>query len=252
MINHDIEYKVIKPDAALSAFVDSFWMLHNHSDEDKQVIGLPDGRIDLFFSRSLTEPFRITLLGVGTHSDKAIIAAGRLMFAVSFRLPASEYMLQTPVADILNYAKRLPDDFWGFNANDLNDFDRFCKIISQKLLARLPEKTDARKHKLFELIYASKGSMSVNDMAEAVSWSPRQINRYFNQQFGLSLKAYCNVLRFRASLDHIAEGKLFPELNFTDQNHFIKEIKKFSGAIPKELFKNQNDRFILLSAIRQH
>jgi AraC-like DNA-binding protein len=91
--------------------------------------------------------------------------------------------------------------------------------------------------------------MSVQELSEKVYWSARQINRYFNLQFGVSLKVFCNILRFRMSLEHIAHGQLFPELNFTDQNHFIKEVKKFSGAVPKELFKNQNDRFILLSAL---
>jgi AraC-like DNA-binding protein len=99
------------------------------------------------------------------------------------------------------------------------------------------------------LIYSSNGSLSVKELSEKVNWSSRQINRYFNEQFGISLKTYCNILRFRASLPHIKKGKLFPELNFTDQNHFIKEIKKFSGVVPKELSKNQNDRFILLSAL---
>lgn len=75
------------------------------------------------------------------------------------------------------------------------------------------------------------------------------MNRYFNQTFGLSLKAYCNILRFRASIEHIKQGKLFPELNFSDQAHFIKEVKKLSGVVPKELSKNENDRFIQLSTL---
>src|SRR5690606_27153327 len=100
---------------------------------------------------------------------------------------------------------------------------------------------DGRKQKLFNLVYASNGSLTVNELADSVGWSNRQINRYFNQQFGISLKAYCNILRFRASLLQIRDGKLFPEQNFSDQTHFIKEIKKFSGVVPKQLFKNQND-----------
>jgi AraC-like DNA-binding protein len=89
----------------------------------------------------------------------------------------------------------------------------------------------------------------VKALSEKAYWSSRQINRYFNQQFGLSLKAYCNILRFRAALQQIREGKLFPEENFADQTHFIKEIKKFSGVAPKELSQNRNGRFILLSAL---
>ncbi len=149
----------------------------------------------------------------------------------------------------MNNAENLPDDFWNFNANDLHDFDLFCKKASQKIQSLLPKETDNRKRKLFDLIYSSKGSLTVKELSERVYWNSRQINRYFNQQFGLSLKTYCNILRFRASLEHIAQGKLFPELNFTDQSHFIKEIKKFSGVVPKELLKNKNDRFIQFSAL---
>ena len=108
---------------------------------------------------------------------------------------------------------------------------------------------DSRKQKLFELIYSSNGSLRVKELSEKVYWSSRQINRYFNRQFGLSLKAYCNILRFRASLPQIRNGRLFPEENFADQTHFIKQIKKFSGVVPKELLKNKNDRFILLSTL---
>jgi len=125
----------------------------------------------------------------------------------------------------------------------------FCKKASAKIDSLLIKEIDLRKQKLFNLIYESNGAMSVKELSEQSHWSSRQINRYFNQYFGLSLKAYCSILRFRASLEHIAKGKLFPEENFSDQTHFIKEIKKISGSLPKELFQNKNDRFILLSAL---
>src|SRR6187551_2773962 len=103
--------------------------------------------------------------------------------------------------------------------------------------------------KLFDLIYSSNGSLPVKELSDKVFWSSRQINRYFNEQFGISLKAYCNILRFRASFSHIKDGKLFPHENFADQSHFIKEVKKLSGVSPKELKRNQNDRFIQFSTL---
>lgn len=121
---------------------------------------------------------------------------------------------------------------------------------TQKIRQLLPAKADERKLKLFELVYASKGEMSVQELSEKTGWSSRQINRYFTKQLGLSLKAYSTILRFRASLEHIAQGRLFPELNYADQNHFIKEVKKFSGVAPKELSQNKNDRFVLLSVLK--
>jgi AraC-like DNA-binding protein len=244
-------YKFIEPDERLADFVESLGMFHNQSDEPKEVIVLPDGRIDLFFSQSVPEPFHITLKGLETVSEQRSIPPQTLTFVVSFKPIAVEYILHTSIADFLNSAKVLPDDFWNFNSNDLNDFELFCEKVSQKIEELLPDKIDNKKQKLFELIYASQGELSVKELSEKVMWSSRQINRYFSQQFGLSLKVFCNILRFRASLEHIAQGKLFPELNFTDQNHFIKQIKKFSGVVPKELFKNRNDRFVLLSVLKQ-
>jgi len=248
-MDNDLDFKLIKPDKSLSDFVESFWLLHNQSDSTKEIVVLPDGRVELTFSQSATEPFHITLSGIETHPEHAMLTAKTLTFAISFKLLATEYIFQNTVSNLLNYAEHLPADFWNFNTNDLQDFDLFCKKASEKIHSLLPKEADSRERKLFDLIYSSKGSLTVKELSETVYWNSRQINRYFNQQFGLSLKAYCNILRFRASLEHIAQGKLFPELNFTDQSHFIKEIKKFSGVVPKELLKNKKDRFIQFSAL---
>ncbi len=245
----DLDFELVKPDDSISPFVESFWMLRNRSDSDKEIIVLPDGRIDLIFSQSATEPFHTTLSGLETQLDNAVLKARTLMFAVSFKLLATEYILHSPVAPILNYAEHLPAGFWDFGAADLEDFPLFCKKVSEKVRSLLPQETDGRKMALFNLLYESKGAVTVRQLSQSVYWSSRQIARYFHQQYGLSLKAYCNILRFRASLDHLAEGKLFPALNFADQSHFIKAVRKFSGVSPKELKRNQDDRFIQFSLI---
>jgi AraC-like DNA-binding protein len=248
-MENDFEYKLIRPDKSLVPFVESFWLLYNKSDSKKEVVVLPDGRIDLFFSRSATEPFHVTLSGIETQADQASLQAGTLMFAISFRLLATEYILHNTVSDLLNYAAHLPADFWDFGPEDLDDFERFCQKASAKIRSLIPAAMDSRKQQLFDLVYATNGGITVKELSEKVFWSSRQINRYFKQQFGLSLKSYCNILRFRASFHHIKDGKLFPQENFADQSHFIKEVKKLSGVSPKELKRNQNDRFIQFSTL---
>lgn len=248
---HDnLEYISIQPKQNLSEFVDSFWCIRNTSNETIETVGLPDGRIDLSLFQSSEEPFRITLLGLGTKQyEKGRIPANSLTFVISFKLPAVEYVLQESIAGIVNSAKNLELDFWDFKKTDLEDFELFCKKASLKIESLLLKEIETRKQKLFKLVYQTRGSMTVKEMSEKSGWSSRQINRYFNSYFGISLKEFCSILRFRASLEHIAKGKLFPEENFSDQTHFIKEIKKISGSLPKELFQNKNDRFILLSAL---
>ncbi|GHN01156.1 hypothetical protein WSM22_26450 [Cytophagales bacterium WSM2-2] len=242
-------FKLVKPDKSLSDFVESFWVVHNPSDKGKEIVVLPDGPVKLIIAQSDTKPFHVVLSGIETLPDPATLDPNMLLFAVSFKLLATEYVFHNTVSNLLNTATYLPADFWDFNANDLQDFDLFCKKASQKILSLLPKEIDNRKQKLFDLIYSSKGALTVKELSDSVHWSSRQINRYFNQQFGISLKSYCTILRFRASLEHIAKGKPFPELDFADQSHLIKEIKKFAGVSPKELKRNKNDRFIQFSVL---
>lgn len=249
-MDSSIEYTITPPGVSLADFVESFWMIKNTSETDYEIVVLPDGRVDLTFSQSDTEPFHIVLSGIETRATpKVIIKAKMVMFAISFKLPATEYILQNSISGILDYATYLPSGFWDFSADDLTDFDLFVRKAALKIQSLLPGNIDARKQKLFDLIYSSNGAITVKDLSEQVFWSSRQMNRYFNQQFGLSLKAYCNILRFRASFQHIKEGELFPQQDFVDQSHFIKEVKKLSGVTPKELKRNQNGRFIQLSVL---
>lgn len=248
-MDNDLKYKLIKPDKSLDDFVESFWLLQNLSDSDKTVIVLPDGRIDLFFTQSAIEPFQALLLGIETQHGQSIITPKRQTFAISFKPLAIEYLFQNNIANLLDKGEILPTNFWNFSVEDLNDFDLFCKKATQKIQSLLPVSIDERKRKLFDLIYSSSGAISIKELSEKAFWSRQQINRYFNQQFGLSAKAYSNIIRFRASFQHIKEGKLFPQQNFADQSHFIKDVRKLSGVSPKELSKNQNERFIQFSLL---
>jgi AraC-like DNA-binding protein len=248
-MDNGLTYQIIEPDKALADFVESFWLLKNLSDSDKEVVVLPDGRIDLFLTQSATQPFYMVLLGVGTQPGQPIITPKRQTFAISFKPLAIEYLFPNNIANLPDKGTFLPSGFWDFTEDDLINFDLFCEKATQKIKSLLPKEIDNRKRKLFELIYATNGAISIKDLSERASWSRQQINRYFNLQFGLSAKAYCNIIRFRASFEHIKEGKLFPQHNFADQSHFIKEVKKLSGVSPKELSKNQNERFIQFSLL---
>lgn len=242
-MNNNFHYKLVPPDKPLADFVYSFSSLQNISDITEGVI-VPNGRIDLIFFKTTDNQFLISLMGLETKPKLMPGLHISTFFAINFNPLAVEYVLHHSIADILNGGRILTNNFWDFNANDLNDFDMFCEKASIRIQSLLPKDIDERKRKLFEWVFTTNGEISVKDLSEKLFWSERQINQYFNQQFGLSLKAYCNILRFQASLSHIKEGKLFPQLNYYDQSHFIKEIKKFSGVSPKELFKNQNDRFL--------
>lgn len=232
-----------RPDKSISDFVYCFSSIQNLSGIDQGVI-IPNGRIDLSFYKTSDGQFHISLLGLETKPKMTPGQSISTFFAINFNPLAVEYVLGHSVADILDKGKSLPDDFWGFSIDDLDDFEGFCEKATRKIQSLLPKEIDERKRKLFALVFQTNGEIAVKELSAKVAWGARQINQYFNQQFGISLKTYCSILRFQASLSHIKAGKLFPQLNYYDQSHFIKEIKRLSGASPKELFKNENRRFL--------
>jgi len=246
-MSNGLEYCAAPPAPALAAVVESFWMLKNTSGTSRPIMLLPDGRIDVLFSQSAPEPFHATLLGLGTEAEPTTFAAGTLICGVSLRLAAPEYLLHTRVAALVNGARVLPVGFWGIMPEDLTDFEQFCATLTDRLLTLLNPAIDPRKRKLFELLYASDGTRPVHELANDAGWSSRQINRYFQDYFGLSLKTYCAILRFRAAFPQLKAGRLFPEQAFADQAHFIREVRRLAGVRPKDLARNENDRFIQFS-----
>lgn len=81
-------------------------------------------------------------------------------FAINFNPLALEYILNQSIAECVDAGKELPGDFWNFTIEDLDDFDAFCTKASRQIRSLLPERTDERKRRLFELIFTSGGDMS--------------------------------------------------------------------------------------------
>jgi AraC-like DNA-binding protein len=237
------------PDNSITHFVHSFWMLENNTGKDIASTVLPNGMVDLILMKVNSSDWEVVVRGIDTVPSQVSIPDGAKMFSIGLKLLAVEYLLGDSIKDVLNGGRVLDNDFWQFEKHI--SFRSFCHKASKKIRSVSSQDIDGRKKKLFEILYASQGSITVKELSEKVYWSSRQINRYFNQQFGISLKAYCNILRFGSSFKHISEGKLFPEQNLTDQNHFIKEIKKYAGVTPKVLSKNKDNQFINITAIKK-
>lgn len=243
----DIDYWSMPPAEEISHLVESFWMLTNKSAAPWAVTILPDGRVDASFS--FGDRQGIVLLGLESGPSRAEIPPDFTLFTISFRPLAATYLFKDFLPILPDTATVLPADFFGVSLGGFQDIELFCAKLTANIKGMLKKSIDERKRKLFDLIYSTNGSITVGELSEKTSWTSRQINRYFRDTIGVSLKTYCNIIRFRASFQHIRDGRLFPDENYADQSHFIREIKKYAGVVPKELARNKNDRFIQFSTL---
>lgn len=242
-----MKYREIRPNGFLGNFVQCFWEYSNSYKQTEHTI-LPDGYFDLIIEFENEILTTVKLTGVWTKPINVTIPKGTRIVAVRFKLLATEYLFQQEIKSVLNTAKSLPFSFWNietFQSTELEEFVSKFSGLMESSIKHLKE-IDNRKLKLFALIYQSN-ILTVHELSKRVFWSSRQINRYFTSQFGFPLKELLRIVRCNASYKQIASGNLFPEKDFFDQPHFIRELKKYTGKTPKELRKNENDRFIQLS-----
>ena len=243
-----IKITSLAPNKDLFPFIESFWMIQNEGDKDQELATFPDGGIDLYFFHSEQYPFVGSLVGLETGAQVGVMPANSILLGVRLKLLASEYLLKTSVAEIINDTRSIENGFADIKQADLFCFSTFCEKLSIYFLSMLTSPIDPRKKVMSELIYQTNGAISVAEISQASHWSSRQINRYFNKWLGLPMKNYCDILRFRHSFESLKEGNLYPEDGFNDQSHFIRLIKKYSHLTPKQLSQDKDDRFVQLSS----
>jgi AraC-like DNA-binding protein len=82
--------------------------------------------------------------------------------------------------------------------------------------------------------------MSIQKLADELGFSQRYLEKNFKKTVGLSPKTYSLIIRFKymeQQLKNISAAR-WRELNFAsgyhDQNHFIKDFKRFTGLTPSD------------------
>ena len=239
------------PNKALKSYIRCFWWLDNDSSKNLEYTILPDGFFDIIVHFDNYKYQSTLQTGLFTKEVEVVIPPNHQLFGIQFKLQAVEYVFYESIAPLLNSVKKLPDAYWNLNSfafsENLDTIERLSSIISKEI--NKENNLDDRKLNLFSLLSQTKGNETVSYFTDKLFWSSRQINRYFNKMFGLSLKSYCNILRYSASLKDIKKGGLLSSQNYYDRSHFNKEIKKYTNYTPKTLSNNENDRFLQISII---
>ncbi len=156
-------------------------------------------------------------------------------------------------------ASALTDGWAELHAFSTEDLD--CQLLEAKneqermtlltsfLVARFKQAKprDTLVEESLRFIHTNSGALHVKDVLEYVHLSERQFERRFIQTVGLSPQVYLRMKRFHAAI-RLIKTRQFERLtdvahalNFSDQSHFIRDIKAFSGMTPKSLSQKVDD-----------
>ncbi len=156
-------------------------------------------------------------------------------------------------------ASRLSDgwaELHEFSAEDLhvqlieanNEQERITLLTSFLVVRFKQAKTrDTLVEESLRFIHTNIGSIHVKYLLEYLHISERQFERRFTQTVGISPQLYIRVKRFNEAI-RLIKTRQFERLtdvayalNFSDQSHFIRDIKEFSGITPKSLSQKVDD-----------
>lgn len=241
----EVCYKEFYPDNRLRGFIYSYWRLKTRRplDNDFSYKVVTDGCVDLLFE--LHAPEINFLSGLATsyvdfHLSKSFDYIGiRFLptaFPLLFGIPAD--LLTNRFEETLSVVPRLSrflrNEFVpnSDEATIANQLDRYFLLE----LARTKIDFDARVFKAIEQILRDNGSTHLETLDTGLS--ERQLRRLFKHYIGESPKMFCKIVRFQRILEakptsqSLKHHKLFYDLGYYDQAHFIKDFKHLYGATP--------------------
>lgn len=92
-------------------------------------------------------------------------------------------------------------------------------------------------------IMQSVGEVSLSELHKKLNVTERTFERRFEKHVGISPKLFSRICRFQASLNQLKNQKynklsdIAYENGFTDQSHFIRTFKEFTGHSPNKFQK---------------
>ncbi len=251
-------FRYILSSAQLQPFIRYYWILNTNEDID--TLTFPIGCPQLIFHRRTrfyipeleSEQARFSISGQVNFPARVQSSGDVETIVVVFHPHAIGTVINIPVSSFYNQeidGYSLGDKSLNILADDVlnaDDAAEATKIIEKWLLSRLEDtaiynfkRVDASLKLLFH-----DNTISVENMAQLACLSRKQFERVFFNAVGMKPKEYSNVARFQKSLWLMQNGNRdFADIayscGYSDQSHFIRECRHYSGTTPVELLKTQ-------------
>lgn len=246
--------RIIKPRKELRQFVRYYWILK--SDTPFNVPTFPIGCTQWIFHKK--SPLYIPELDTSQHEFSIsgqvnfpahLKSYGNLEMIVIVFHPhtigkflnissASFYNLEISGYDLGN--KELTD--LANKVLGVEDHDECIRKIECWLMSHInPDININRIQRVLDSLMINPG-LNINNLSEIACLSKRQFERVFHETVGMNPKEYSRVVRFQKALRLMQDGDdnfigIASDCGYSDQSHFIREFKLFSG-IPPYYFLN--------------
>ena len=249
--NKKIKYEEVRLSGQTSCFVYCFWQLKTLEKLEQPFVYrvVSDGCIDILFNHK--QPAENFIIGfcrkysefqIGEDFDYIGIRFLPAAFPVLFGIDAKYLVEKT------QELKNVLPDFSDWMITQLKpdvSFEKIRHLLNKKIEAIVENihfEFDTRFFNSLILILKKNGYVDAEKYLNT-GISPRQLRRLFNYYIGTSPKVFSNIVRFQYVLSatsaekQLRTNKIYYDVGFYDQAHFIKTFKIFYGVTPSEAFR---------------
>jgi AraC-like DNA-binding protein len=257
-------YREIQPSVRLRRYVECYWAQSQEGTADHLV--LPDGCVDILFSRRGGEPIGLATVGLMTVPLRVPATPAQSFFGVRFRPGMASAFI--PGAELLTDETRPLDDLMGSAARRMlerlaesRSLEAMCELMDQLLRPLDPPDIGERVLRQLESAEGSAGS-SLDEAIAQSGLSVRHFRRLCLERAGVSPKYLSRILRFRKAVQrigavggsaqhHLAQpswADFAVACGYYDQAHFIREFQEFAGCTPGRFLQSRkrDDRAVEL------
>lgn len=252
-------YAETAPCNALKPYIRCFWgtpepVRRSGIISDKPSLVIPDTCMDIIFHFDYTNNLadgHFCALDENSYSSSGIgNSALTSTFAIRFYAWTAVLFAENSFAGSKNRAFEVGDYFSALKKEllpmlmSVTSLDKRAEFAGDILLKRLnPNRINANLMNGISDIICTRGTAKISDIAQQNALSKKHLERVFNENMGISPKAFSSLVRYQMLWQEICFSPRFNVLDavekygYSDQSHLLNEFKRRHSMTPKQAVK---------------
>ena len=243
-------YSEIAPSKALLPFIRCFWGTADTTNAAESRLVIPDTCMDIIFNIDYTNNTAhssFCTIDENAHfSYNSVEAVHRSIFGIRFYAWSAVLFADNSFAGTKNKVFDVDEFFTGLKGDILPmllsvpSLPERAEMTEKYLLKRLdPSRVNGNMMNAVCDIIFGRGAVRTAELATKNAVSVRQLERWFNDNMGISPKGFSSLVRYQMVWQEICfrGGDIFDmadKYGYYDQAHLLNDFKKHHSMTPKQ------------------